>query len=314
MQPRLLRNYVGGSWQVSIASNHQDVINPATAEAIASVPLSPAAEVDQAAQAAATAFEEWRRVPATERIQYLFKLKTLMEAHLDDLSRSITLENGKTLGEAKGEMRRAIENVEVACGIPILMQGDVSEDIAAGIDELMIRQPVGVVAIVAPFNFPGMIPFWFLPYAVATGNTVIVKPSERCPMTMQMAFELFEEAGFPAGVLNLVNGGPDTVNAILDHPVIRAVSFVGSTPVARHIYSRGAANGKRVQAQGGAKNPIIILPDADLDDPHCGGQCLWQRRPALPGCLTGDHRGRCPASIRGCHRRGSRWQGGGLWA
>lgn len=265
MQARLLKNYVGGSWQVSAAAEHLDVINPATAETLARVPLSPPGEVDQAARVAAAAFEDWRHVPATERIQYLFKLKTLMEARLDDLSRSITLENGKTLGEAKGEMRRAIENVEVACGIPILMQGDVSEDIAAGIDELMIRQPVGVAAIVAPFNFPGMIPFWFLPYAVATGNTVIVKPSERCPITMQIAFELFEEVGFPPGVLNLVNGGADTVNAILDHPVIQAVSFVGSTAVARHIYARGAANGKRVQAQGGAKNPIVILPDADLD-------------------------------------------------
>jgi len=241
------------------------VINPATTEVLASVPLSPAAEVDQAAQAAASAFDGWRRVPATERIQYLFKLKNLMEAHLEALSRSITLENGKTLDEARGEMRRAIENVEVACGIPILMQGDFSEDIAPGIDEMMIRQPVGVAAIICPFNFPGMIPFWFLPYAVATGNTVIVKPSERCPITMQMAFELFEEAGFPAGVLNLVNGGPDTVNAILDHPAIHAVSFVGSTPVARHIYARASASGKRVQAQGGAKNPIVILPDADLE-------------------------------------------------
>jgi len=265
MQPKVLRNYVAGSWQTSTATSHLDVINPATTEVLASVPLSPAAEVDQAAQAAASAFDGWRRVPATERIQYLFKLKNLMEAHLEALSRSITLENGKTLDEARGEMRRAIENVEVACGIPILMQGDFSEDIAPGIDEMMIRQPVGVAAIICPFNFPGMIPFWFLPYAVATGNTAIVKPSERCPITMQMAFELFEEAGFPAGVLNLVNGGPDTVNAILDHPAIHAVSFVGSTPVARHIYARASASGKRVQAQGGAKNPIVILPDADLE-------------------------------------------------
>jgi len=265
MQAKILRNYIGGSWLASASTTCLDVINPATGEALASVPMSPAAEVDQAARAAANAFETWRRVPATERIQVLFKLKDLMETHLDELSRSITLENGKTLGEAKGEMRRAIENVEVAIGIPILMQGDVSEDIAPGIDEMMIRQPVGVTAIVAPFNFPGMIPFWFLPYAVATGNTVIVKPSERCPITMQLIFELFEVAGFPAGVVNLVNGGPETVDAILDHPIIRAISFVGSTPVARHIYARGAANGKRVQAQGGAKNPIIILPDADLD-------------------------------------------------
>jgi malonate-semialdehyde dehydrogenase (acetylating) / methylmalonate-semialdehyde dehydrogenase len=265
MNSKILLNYVDGQWQKSTTSDYQDVVNPATGEVMASVPLSSPSEVDAAAQVAAVAFDGWRRTPAVDRIQHLFKLKDLLEARLDDLSRMITNENGKTFGEARGEMRRAIENVEVACGIPILMQGVFSEDIARGIDELMIRQPVGVVAIIAPFNFPGMIPFWFLPYALATGNTVIVKPSERCPMTMQQAFELLEQAGFPPGVVNLVNGGPDTVNAILDHPVIRAISFVGSTPVARHIYARGAANGKRVQAQGGAKNPIIILPDADLE-------------------------------------------------
>jgi malonate-semialdehyde dehydrogenase (acetylating) / methylmalonate-semialdehyde dehydrogenase len=162
-------------------------------------------------------------------------------------------------------MRRAIENVEVACGIPTLMQGGISEDIARGVDEYMIRQPVGVCAIIAPFNFPGMIPFWFLPYALACGNAVIVKPSERTPITMQKVFRLLEEAGFPKGVVNMVNGGPETVNAILDHPGIHAVSFVGSTPVARHIYARASASGKRVQAQGGAKNPVVILPDADMD-------------------------------------------------
>ncbi len=263
--PKTLLNYNYGDWQKSAAAACQEVINPATAEVMALVPLSPPAEVDQIVQSAARAFAEWRRVPAVDRIQPLFRLKALMETHLDELARSITMENGKTLAEAKGEMRRAIENVEVACGIPILMQGDVSEDIAAGIDELMIRQPVGVVAIIAPFNFPGMIPFWFLPYAVATGNTVVLKPSERCPLTMHRCVELIEEAGFPPGVVNLVNGGPETVNALLDHPVVQAVSFVGSTPVARHIYARASANGKRVQAQGGAKNPVIILPDADLN-------------------------------------------------
>jgi malonate-semialdehyde dehydrogenase (acetylating)/methylmalonate-semialdehyde dehydrogenase len=265
MDTKILSNYINGAWQKSTTDTYLEVHNPATNDVLAKVPLSPSAEVDQAAQAAAAASIEWRRVPATERIQHLFKLKDLLEEHIDALSRMITNENGKTFGEAKGEMRRAIENVEVACGIPILMQGHVSEDIARGIDELMIRQPVGVAAIIAPFNFPGMIPFWFLPYAVATGNAVIVKPSERCPMTLQMIFELFEQAGFPTGVLNLVNGGPNTVNAILDHPAIHAVSFVGSTPVARHIYARSAANGKRVQAQGGAKNPLLILPDADLE-------------------------------------------------
>jgi malonate-semialdehyde dehydrogenase (acetylating) / methylmalonate-semialdehyde dehydrogenase len=186
-----------------------------------------------------------------------------MEENFDDLARSITIENGKVLDDARGEMRRAIENVEVACGIPMLMLGDYSEDIARGIDEYMIRQPVGVVASICPFNFPGMIPFWYLPYAVACGNTMILKPSERTPITMQKIFKLLEQAGFPAGVLNLVNGGPEVVNAILDHPAIAAITFVGSTSVARHVYARASANGKRVQAQGGAKNPLIILPDAD---------------------------------------------------
>ena len=260
-----LMNYINGAWCESSASQFLEVQNPATAEVLARVPLSPPEEVDQAAQAAAKAQAEWRRVPATQRVQYLFKLKDLMEENFEDLSRTITIENGKVLDDARGEMRRAIENVEVACGIPVLMMGDFSEDIARGIDEYMIRQPVGVVASICPFNFPGMIPFWYLPYAVACGNAIIIKPSERTPVTMQKVFRLFEKVGFPAGIVNLVNGGPDTVNAILDHPAISAVTFVGSTTVARHIYARASANGKRVQAQGGAKNPLIILPDADVE-------------------------------------------------
>jgi len=260
-----LLNFVNGEWRASSAGRYLDVINPATAEVLAQVPLSPAAEVDEAARLAAAAFPAWRRTPAPARIQHLFRLKALMEEHFEDLSRSITLENGKTLDDARGEMRRAIENVETACGIPLMMLGDFSEDIARGIDEYMIRQPVGVAALICPFNFPGMIPFWYLPYAVACGNTVIVKPSERCPITLQKVFRLLEQAGFPPGVVNLVNGGADTVNALLDHPSIAAVTFVGSTPVARHIYSRASASGKRVQAQGGAKNPLIILPDADVE-------------------------------------------------
>ena len=182
---------------------------------------------------------------------------------MDDIAQTITLECGKTLAEAKGEMRRAIENVEVACGIPTLMQGTNLEDIATGIDEFMIRQPVGVCAAIVPFNFPGMIPFWFLPYAIACGNTYIVKPSEKVPLTMQKVFQLLEQIGLPEGVVNLVNGGQETVNAILEHPAIRAISFVGSTATAKTIYAKAAANGKRVQCQGGAKNPLIILPDAD---------------------------------------------------
>ncbi|MCS6825088.1 MAG: CoA-acylating methylmalonate-semialdehyde dehydrogenase [Caldilinea sp.] len=259
-----LLNYINGEWRESKATTYLNVPNPATDEVLATVPLSPPEEVDEAARLALAAFPAWRRTPATARIQYLFKLKALMEKHFEDLSRSITLENGKALDDARGEMRRAIENVEVACGIPTMMMGDFSEDVARGIDEYMIRQPVGVAAIICPFNFPGMIPFWYLPYAIACGNTVIVKPSERCPITMQKVFRLLEQLDLPKGVVNLVNGGADTVNALLDHPAISAVTFVGSTPVARHVYARASANGKRVQAQGGAKNPIIILPDADV--------------------------------------------------
>jgi malonate-semialdehyde dehydrogenase (acetylating)/methylmalonate-semialdehyde dehydrogenase len=261
----VLRNFINGQWLASKTAAYLDVTNPATAEILARVPLSLPEELDQAARAAAAAQVEWRRVPAGQRIQPLFRLKALLDENFDDLSRQITIENGKILDDARGEMRRAIENVEVACGIPMLMQGDFSEDVARGVDEYLIRQPVGVVATIAPFNFPGMIPFWYLPYAVATGNAIIIKPSERTPITMQRVFGLLAQAGFPPGVVSLVNGGPEVVNAILDHPVIQGITFVGSTQVARHVYSRASLNGKRVQAQGGAKNPLIILPDADLE-------------------------------------------------
>ena len=260
-----VRNYFDGSWQKSSAQNVFAVYNPATGEVLAETPISTREEVNQAAEAAAKAFQEWRRVPATERIQYLFRLKDLLEANFEDLSRTITMECGKILDESRGEMRRAIENVEIACGIPLLMQGYNSEDIARGIDEMMIRQPVGVAAVIAPFNFPGMIPFWFMPYALACGNTYLVKPSEKVPLTMQKIFALLDQSGLPKGVVNLVNGTKETVDAILDHPAVRAISFVGSTPVARYIYSRATTNGKRAQCQGGAKNPIVVLPDADIE-------------------------------------------------
>src|SRR5437588_5794015 len=240
-------------------------MNPATGEVLAQVPLSGPAEVAAAVSAASTAFPEWRRTPPEDRIQPLFKLKQLLEEHFDDLARVITRENGKTFGEAKGELRRAIENVEVACGIPTMMQGYNLEDVARGIDEIMIRQPLGVIAAITPFNFPGMIPFWFLPYAIATGNTLILKPSERVPFTMKRVFELLEQTGLPKGVVNLVNGGKAAVDALLDHPKVRAISFVGSTPVAKYVYARAGANGKRAQCQGGAKNHVIVLPDADMN-------------------------------------------------
>ena len=260
----MLLNYIQGEWRRSDAANRLAVINPATGEELGHTPMSSAAEVDAAVQAAARAFPEWRRVPVTDRVQYLFKLKSALETNLDELARTVTLECGKTLGESRGELRRAIENVEVACGAPTMAQGYNSEDIASGIDEIMIRQPLGVCAIIAPFNFPAMIPFWFLPYALACGNTVVVKPSERVPVTMQKVFRILDGLKLPAGVANLVNGGRETVDALLDHPTVRAVSFVGSSAVARHVYSRGAASGKRVQCQGGAKNPVVILPDADI--------------------------------------------------
>jgi len=258
-------NYIGNSWVKSSASEFIDVINPATQELIARTPLSHEDEVEQAALAASYAFNDWKRTPVTERVQYLFKLKNALEDNYEELSKLITIECGKTLEESHGEMRRAIENVEIATGMPILMQGYNNEDIARGIDEIMIRQPIGVCAAICPFNFPGMIPFWFMPYALACGNTYIVKPSEKVPLTMQRIFSLINEIGFPSGVVNLVNGTKSVVDGILDHPSIRVISFVGSTNVAKYIYSRSTANGKRAQCQGGAKNPIVIMPDADMD-------------------------------------------------
>jgi len=257
-------NYCNGTWQNSGTSAWEDVTNPATGEVLARVPLSDTAETSKAVEAAAAAYPAWRRTPPEDRIQPLFKLKQLLENHIDELARIITQENGKTFAEAKAELRRAIENVEVACGIPMMMQGYNLEDVARGIDETMIRQPLGVVAAITPFNFPGMIPFWFLPYAIACGNTLVLKPSERVPLTMRRAFELLEETGLPKGVVNLVNGGKAAVDALIDHPKVRAISFVGSTPIAKYVYARAGANGKRAQCQGGAKNHVIVLPDADM--------------------------------------------------
>ncbi len=260
-----IQNYVHGGWQRPAAREYVDVLNPATAELLARTPLSTSADVDGAVQAAAEAFPAWRRTPPGERIQYLFKLKNLLEEHIGEIAKLITVENGKTLGEAKAEIRRGIENVEVACGIPMMMQGYNLEDVTPGVDETLIRQPLGVVAAITPFNFPAMIPFWFLPYAIACGNTLVLKPSERVPLTMRRVIELIEMTGLPKGVVNLVNGGREVVDALCDHPQVRAISFVGSTPVAKHVYARAAASGKRMQCQGGAKNHVIVLPDADMD-------------------------------------------------
>jgi malonate-semialdehyde dehydrogenase (acetylating)/methylmalonate-semialdehyde dehydrogenase len=260
-----LRNYIGGAWIAPGGVDYLDLTNPATAELLGKVPLSGARAVSEAVAAAQAAFLKWREVPPVVRARYLFKLKFLMEEHFDDLAATVTRENGKTLDEARGSVRRGIENVEHACGIPTLMMGKTLEDVAAGIDCEYVRQPLGVFAAITPFNFPAMVPCWFWPYAIATGNTFILKPSEQVPFSPTRIIELAHEAGIPPGVLNLVHGGKDAVNAILAHPGIAGVSFVGSSPVAKHVYQEAAKYGKRVQALGGAKNHVIVMPDADMD-------------------------------------------------
>ena len=259
-----LRNFIDGDWTAS-AADTLDVTDPATGDALATVPLSGADEVDAAVQAAARAFPDWRRTPAVERARVLFRLKMLLEEHIDELAESLSREHGKVLAEAKGEIRRGIENVEHACGIPTLMMGETLEDVARGIDCETIRQPLGVFAGITPYNFPVMIPCWFWPYAVATGNTFVLKPSEQDPITHARIVALAVEAGLPPGVLNVVHGGKETTTALLEHPDVKGVSFVGSSEIAALVYRKAAATGKRVQALGGAKNHMIVLPDADLD-------------------------------------------------
>lgn len=283
-----LRNYVDGLWVESSSDETLEVLNPATQEMVARVPLSTSEEVDAAVSAAQGAFEAWRETPPHMRTRPLFRLKTLLEEHFDAIARTIVVENGKTLEEALGSLRRAIDNVDVASGIPSLMMGYGLEDGAArGMDEETVRQPLGVFASVSPFNFPAMVPFWSWPYAVATGNTFIVKPSEQVPATMNYIFRLIHEAGFPPGVVNLVNGAKGTVEALLAHPGVKGISFVGSTPVAKEIYSRGAAAGKRVQCGGGAKNFLVVMPDANLGQavPNALGSCYGC---AGERCLAGS--------------------------
>jgi len=262
---KILKNYINGQWVESRNTAMFSVINPATGMSIAEVPAGCSQDIQDAATSANDAWKEWKNTPATQRVQYLFKMKQLLEVHTDEIAGICTAECGKTFAESKAEIVRAVENIEVACGIPTLLQSAFSEDIATGVDEFVIRQPLGVGACISPFNFPIMIPFWFMPYAIACGNTYIVKPSEKVPMTMNRIFELFESLQLPKGVLNMVHGGKATVDAILEHPFIPAISFVGSTAVARYVYQSGTLNGKRVQAQGGAKNAVVVMPDADED-------------------------------------------------
>jgi malonate-semialdehyde dehydrogenase (acetylating)/methylmalonate-semialdehyde dehydrogenase len=262
----VMRNYIGGEWVASKTKELVDVLNPATLEVITRVPESTTDEVDQAVKAAHEAFAEWRETPPAQRVRPLFRLRTLLEDNYEDLARLMTLEHGKIIDEARGEMRRTVENLEVAAGIPSLMMGYNLEDgAAANIDEEVIRHPLGVFAAICPFNFPGMVPFWFWPYAVACGNTHIVKPSPLTPVSITKIFELIDEAGFPPGVVNMVHGGKDAANRLIEHPQVQGISFVGSTPVAKHVYAASAAAGKRAQCQGGAKNFLVVMPDANLE-------------------------------------------------
>lgn len=265
MEVKILKNYVDGEWVESPSRRRLDVRNPATAEVIARVPLSTADEVEEAVRAAQDAFQEWRETPPYTRARYMFRLKERMEEQFEHLARIVVREHGKIIDEARGEVRRAIENVEVAAGVPSLMMGYNMEDVARGIDEECVYQPLGVFCCVAPFNFPLMVPLWFLPYAVACGNTYIVKPSEQCPMSQNALFELLDEADFPPGVVNLINGDKRAVDALLEHPDMKGLSFVGSTPAGRYLYAKAAANGKRAQCQAGAKNCLVVMPDAALD-------------------------------------------------
>jgi malonate-semialdehyde dehydrogenase (acetylating)/methylmalonate-semialdehyde dehydrogenase len=241
----MLKNYINGEWVASTGNVSINVINPATGKVIEQAPAGTREDMGKAVEAARTAAISWRNTPAVQRIQYLFKMKRILDEHADEIAEICTNESGKTYGESKAEVVRAVENIEVACGIPSMLQSEYSEDISGGIDEYMIRQPLGVCACIAPFNFPIMIPFWFMPYAIACGNTYIVKPSEKAPMSMTRIVELIEEAGLPKGVLNMVHGAKEAVDALLDHPDVPAISFVGSTAVAKYIYRRGTANGYR---------------------------------------------------------------------
>src|SRR5256885_8610402 len=261
-----LKNDVGGGWRAAEATEWLEDTNPATGRIIARVPLSTKDDVDAAVQEALRGWDTWRRTPPSDRARHFFTLRDLMERHFEDLSRVVVQDMGKTIDEARGEVRRAIENVEVAAGIPSLMMGYNLEDGAgAGIDEEVLYQPLGVFAGISPFNFPVMVQFWFWPYAVATGNCWIAKPSEQDPTAMQLVIDLVQRSGFPAGVVNLVHGAKDTVGAILEHPGIAGVSFVGSSAVPTQIYAKAAASGKRVQADGGPKNVTVVLGDAKLD-------------------------------------------------
>ncbi|WP_181707863.1 CoA-acylating methylmalonate-semialdehyde dehydrogenase [Chthonobacter rhizosphaerae] len=262
---RTIMNAIGGRLVASTSGRTAPVFNPATGEQVATVPLSSAEEVSEAIAAAKAASEAWGRTPPLKRARYMFKFKELIESHAADIARAISAEHGKTHDDALGEVQRGLEVVEFACGIPHLLKGEFSRNVGPDIDSYSDRQPLGVVAGITPFNFPAMVPMWMYPIAIACGNTFVLKPSERDPGAVMLAYDLFQQAGFPAGVLNVVHGDKVAVDTILHHPDVKAVSFVGSTPIAEYVYATGTARGKRVQALGGAKNHMIVMPDADID-------------------------------------------------
>lgn len=306
----VLKNYINGEWVESSATEFGEVRNPATGEVIARVPLSSADEVAVAAEAAQTAFAQWRRVPPLKRARLLMKLRDLIVANQEEIAVTLTREHGKIKSEALTELSRAIENLEVASGAPSMMMGHNLEDVAEGIDEYAIRQPVGVFASLNPYNFPAMIPFWSLPYALACGNCQIVKSSPLVPMTLNKLFELIDQVGFPKGVINLVHGGVEASQALMVHPIIKGVSFVGSTPVGHIVYQTAAKYGKRVQAQAGAKNWGVVMPDANLPKSveniiASAFDCTGQRCLALAGILcVGDSYDKVkPLLIEGIKKR-----------
>jgi malonate-semialdehyde dehydrogenase (acetylating)/methylmalonate-semialdehyde dehydrogenase len=261
-----VRNYIDGQWREAEASHLRDVENPSTGEVLAQVPLSTTAELDRAVAAARAAFPSWSATPVARRCEPLYRLASLMEQHGEALARTVSAEMGKSLPDARAEVRRSLENCRVACGMPSLLQGDNAIDVAPGIDGEVLRLPIGVFGVIAPFNFPSMVPFWFLPYALAAGNTFLVKPSEQVPLTMERQFQLIAECGFPPGVVNLVNGDREISQAMLEHPGIAGISFVGSSSVGRIVAETCARTGKRFQVMGSAKNYLVVMPDAKLDE------------------------------------------------
>ena len=262
---RTVRFYTNGSWEDAPGRALHPIVNPATGRVIAQVPYADADDVDRAARAAHAAFLKWREVPVVERVQVFYRYKDLLEKHAGEIARILSAENGKTVDDAAGSVRRAIQMVEVACGMPSLMMGQSLENVSQGIDCQTIRQPLGVCAGITPFNFPAMVPMWMFPFAIACGNAFILKPSEKVPLPPTRTAELLHDAGLPAGVYNLLHGSREAVDALLAHPLVRAISFVGSSPVAQYVYQTAAAHGKRVQALGGAKNHLVVMPDANVE-------------------------------------------------